>query len=286
MHTYSGMAPLEVWYAIIDSEVLIRTAPDEATRLRRIEFEMKARRRTADSLIGKLLEQKGGQLGFKAQPPTIVRLKRNSRLDRSFRKVLERYPETLPEDRRHLLSRYHLVDVALKVVGVGSVGTRCGVALYVSDGGERLVLQVKEASASVREPFAGNGPHKHQGQRVVAGQRLMQCASDIFLGWASDDDGHQYYVRQLRDMKTSVPYESLKGDVLHNFADMCGWALARAHAKSGDSARLAGYIGTTEKFDRAIAAFSSAYADQCEKDFDTFSRAIKSGRLPVDLETA
>ena len=286
LHAYAGMAPLEVWYAIIDSEVLIRTAPDEATRMRRIEFEMKARRRTADNLVSKLLAQNGGQLEFKAQPPTIIRLKRDSRLARSFRKVLERYPATLPEDRRHLLSRYRLVDVALKVVGVGSVGTRCGVALYVSDGGERLVLQVKEASASVLEPFAGKGLHKHQGQRVVTGQRLMQCASDIFLGWASDDDGHQYYVRQLRDMKTSVPYHLLKGDVLHNFADMCGWALARAHAKSGDSARLAGYIGTTVKFDRAIAAFSTAYADQCEKDFDVFTRAIKSGRLPVEREAA
>lgn len=286
LRTYAGMAPLDVWYAIIDSEILIRTAPDEATRQRRIEFEIKARRRTVHSLIGKLLEEKDGHLAFKDQPPTIARLKRNSRLERSFRNVLERYPATLPEDRRHLLSRYKLVDIALKVVGVGSIGTRCGVALYVSDGGERLVLQVKEASASVLEPFAGKGPHRHQGQRVVAGQRLMQCASDIFLGWASDDDGHQYYIRQLRDMKTSVPYEHLKGDVLNNFADMCGWALARAHSKSGDSARLAGYIGTTDKLDRAIASFSAAYADQCEKDFETFTRAIKSGRLPVEREAA
>lgn len=281
---YAAMAPLDVWYAIIDSEILIRTAPDAATRLRRIEFESKARGRTAESLIGKLLEEKDGHLAFRDQPPTIAHLRRNSRLERSFRKVLERYPATLPEDRRHLLSRYRLVDLALKVVGVGSVGTRCGVALYVSDGGERLVLQVKEANASVLEPFAGKGPHAHQGQRVVAGQRLMQCASDIFLGWASDDDGHQYYVRQLRDMKTSVPYERLKGDVLRNFADMCGWALARAHAKSGDSARLNGYVGTTDKLDRAISGFALAYADQCEKDYEVFMKAIRSGKLPVDIE--
>lgn len=281
---YAMAAPLDAWYAIIDSEILIRTAPDEATRRRRIEFENRARRRTADSLIGKLLVENGGHLRFQDQPPTIAHLPRGSRLEKSFRKVLERYPATLPEDRRYLLSRYRLADLAFKIVGVGSVGTRCAVALYVSDGGDRLVLQVKEACPSVLAPFAGTGPHAHQGERVVVGQRLMQCASDIFLGWADDDDGHQYYVRQLRDMKTSVAYEQLKGQVLFNFADMCGWALARAHAKSGDAARLSGYLGRSDRFDHALCDFAQSYADQCERDFAAFKRAIRAGKIAVEIE--
>ncbi len=284
LREYAMSAPLDTWYAIIDSEILIRTSPDEATRQRRIEFERKARRRTADSLIGKLLMESGGRLRFRDQPPTIAHLRRNSKLEKSFRTALDRYPATLPEDRRYLLSRYRLADLAFKIVGVGSVGTRCAVALYVSDGGDRLVLQVKEACPSVLAPFAGNGPHAHQGQRVVVGQRLMQCASDIFLGWADDDAGHQYYVRQLRDMKTSVAYDQLKGQVLFNFSDMCGWALARAHAKSGDSARLSGYLGSSERLDLAITEFAQSYADQCERDFGVFRRAIRAGKFPVERQ--
>ena len=282
---YALQSPLDNWYALIDSEVLIRTAPDEATRKRRVDFEKKARKRTAESLIGKLLEVNQGHLRFLHQPPVLARLPRNGKLEKSFRLALERYPSTLSEERRHLLSRYRLADVALKVVGVGSVGTRCAVALYVSDGGDRLVLQVKEANASVLAPFAGAGPHTHQGERVVIGQRLAQCASDIFLGWANDDDGHQYYVRQLRDMKTSVAYEQMTGQVLFNFADMCGWALARSHAKSGDSARLSGYLGRSDQVDRAITDYAQAYADQCEQDFEVFKRAIRSGQIPIELES-
>lgn len=281
---YATTAPLDTWYAIIDSEILIRTAPDTATRQRRIDFEQKARRRTADSLIGKLLLESEGKLRFLDQPPTIAHLPRNGKLEKSFRKALERYPQTLSEDRRYLLSRYHLADLAFKIVGVGSVGTRCAVALYLSDGGERLVLQVKEACPSVLAPYAGKGPHAHQGERVVVGQRLMQCASDIFLGWANDDEGQHYYVRQLRDMKTSVAPEALRGPVLFNFADMCGWALARAHAKSGDGARISGYLGNSDRIDRAITDFSLVYADQCEKDFAVFKRAIRTGKIPVEIE--
>lgn len=284
-HVYGAMSPLEIWYAIVDSEVLIRTAPDEATRQRRIRFERKARGRTGDSLLGRLLVQRAGRLHFREQPPTIVRLAPGSRLAKQFCKVLERYPESLAKDRRLLFTRYRFQEIAIKVVGVGSVGTRCAVALYLSEGGDPLVLQVKEAVPSVLEPYAGANRFRHEGERVVVGQRLMQCASDIFLGWASDDDGRDYYVRQLRDMKTSVPLEMLKGPVLHNFADMCGWALARAHAKAGDAARLAGYLGDSDRMDNAIADFAERYADQCERDYATFKRAIKSGVIPVELET-
>ena len=285
MREYGALSPLDVWYSIIDSELLIRTAPDEATRQRRERFERKARARTGHSLLGRLLVEKDGRLRFRKQPPTIVPLAPGSKLARQFRKVLERYPRSLATDRRMLLSRYRFAQIAFKVVGVGSVGTRCAVALYLSSGGEPLVLQVKEAVASVLTPYAGASLFQHEGERVVVGQRLMQCASDIFLGWASDDDGRDYYVRQLRDMKTSVPLEMLTGPVLHNFADMCGWALARAHAKAGGAARLSGYLGSSARMDEAIADFAGRYADQCERDFAVFKRAIRSGRIRVELES-
>jgi len=284
MQEFAQMSPLETWYFIIDSELLIRTAPDKASRQRRQRFEERARTRGVESLLGKLLVEKGGRWRFQEQPPTITRLRHGSALEKSFLTALARYPRTLPEDRRALLERYHLEDIAFKVVGVGSVGTRCAVALYRSETGDSLVLQIKQALRSVLEPFGRRCTLAHQGQRVVVGQRLMQCASDIFLGWASDDEGHDYYVRQLRDMKTSVPLDKLHGPVLYNFAGMCGWALARAHAKGGSAARLAGYMGTNDRLDTALVSFAQAYADQCERDYALFMRAVRSGRIPVEIE--
>lgn len=285
-HEFAEMSPLDVWYYLIDSELLIRTAPDKATRRRREEFEKKARSRTAEQLLAKLIVEENGQPRFIEHRPVLARLDPGGDLDTSFRTVLDRYPQSLSDDRRFLLSRYQLADLAFKVVGVGSVGTRCAVALYVSPAGRRLVLQVKEACPSVLEPFVGKGQFAHQGQRAVVGQRLMQCASDIFLGWASDDQGRHFYVRQLRDMKTNMPTEVLKGPVLFNFADMCGWALARAHAKSGDAARLSGYLGQSDRIDKAMADFAVAYADQCEQDYAVFMKAIRDKKLPVTLEPA
>lgn len=286
MQEFADMAPLDIWYYIIDSELLIKTAPDKATRQRREDFEKKARARTADKMLSKLLVQRHGHNEFIDQLPVIERLKPGSELEVMFRTVLERYPETLPEDRRFLLNEYQLEDLAFKVVGVGSVGTRCAVALYVSEGGDRLMLQVKEAIKSVLEPHVTKGLYDHQGQRVVIGQRRMQCASDIFLGWAKDDAGHYFYVRQMRDMKTNLAMDFLVGQVLFNFADMCGWALARAHAKSGMAPTLTGYLGDTDSFDCAVAEFAHAYADQSEKDYKLFQAGIRSGQIPVEIEPA
>jgi uncharacterized protein (DUF2252 family) len=284
MHEFAAMSPLDTWYFIIDSELLIRTAPDAATRRRRQEFQRKARTRGVESLLGKLLVQQRGSWRFHEQPPILQPLRRGSEVEKSFLLALQRYPRTLPEDRRTLFGRYRLADLAFKVVGVGSVGTRCAVALYLSEGGDPLVLQIKEALPSVLEPYVGRCAYAHEGQRVVAGQRLMQCASDIFLGWASDDNGHDYYVRQLRDMKTSVRLEQLEGPVLYNFAGMCGWALARAHAKAGQAARLAGYIGRNERLDDALVLFAERYADQCERDYALFMKAVHAGKVPVRIE--
>jgi uncharacterized protein (DUF2252 family) len=285
LQEFTALSPLDVWYYIIDSELLIKTAPDEATRERQQEFEKKARARTIDQLIGKLMVERDGRLEFVDRLPTIQRLKPGSDLEVMFRTALERYPASLPDDRRLLLSQYRLDDLAFKVVGVGSVGTRCAVALYVSEGGDPLVLQVKEAMPSVLEPHVGKSRFAHMGQRIVVGQRLMQCASDIFLGWASDDAGHDFYVRQLRDMKTNWDLDFLQGQVLFNFADLCGWALARGHAKSGQAPQLSGYAGKSERLDEAIATFAHAYADQCEKDYAVFQQAGAAGRIPVEMDT-
>ena len=284
LREFAALSPLEIWYYIIDSEILIKTAPDKATRLRRQRFEKRARARTADKLLGRLMVERNGRIEFVDQLPAIARLEPGGELDTKFRAALARYPASLSDDRRFLLAQYHLDDLAFKVVGVGSVGTRCAVALYVSPAGHRLVLQVKEACPSVLEPFVGKPPFAHHGQRVVVGQRLMQCASDIFLGWASDDGGHHYYVRQLRDMKTNLAMDDFVGQVLFNFADMCGWALARAHAKSGQAPRLSGYVGSSDQLDEAVVSFAFAYADQCEKDFESLQQAIRDGRIPVEIE--
>jgi uncharacterized protein (DUF2252 family) len=189
------------------------------------------------------------------------------------------YLSSLQGDRGTLVRRYQTVDVAHKVVGVGSVGTRCYVALLLGAHAEDpLFLQVKEAGPSVLEPFVGKSTYANAGQRVVEGQRLMQAASDIFLGWCQVG-GRDFYVRQLRDMKGSIDVERLSPRGLREYASLCGWALARAHARGGDAAMLSGYLGRGEVFEQALCRFAQAYADQTEQDFAAFQKAVRSGRL-------
>ena len=198
--------------------------------------------------------------------------------------VFSRYRGTLPDDRRVLLDRYALKDKAIKVVGVGSVGTVCSVALLMAGEADPLFLQVKEARASVLEAFAGPSIYPNHGQRVVKGHRLMQSASDIFLGWTQDHDGRHFYVRQLRDMKLKFHIEQFKPAKMVIFADWCGATLARAHARSGEPALISGYLGKTDTFDRAIAAFALAYADQVERDHEVFSKAVRDGKIEARLD--
>ena len=189
------------------------------------------------------------------------------------------YLASLPGDRSTLVRRYRTVDVAWKVVGVGSVGMRCYIALLLGAHAEDpLFLQVKEAGPSVLEPFAGRSTCASAGQRVVEGQRLMQAASDIFLGWCRVG-GRDFYVRQLRDMKGTTDVERLSPRGLRQYAAVCGWALAQAHARGGDAAMLRGYMGRSETFDRALCRFARAYADQTERDFGLFQKAVRAGRL-------
>jgi uncharacterized protein (DUF2252 family) len=187
----------------------------------------------------------------------------------------------LPDERRVILDRYHVIDIARKVVGVGSVGTRCDVALLMASETDPLFLQLKQALPSVLDPYAGKSRYKNHGERVVTGQRMLQAASDVFLGWARDDRGHDYYFRQLRDMKMKLDIEKMSKTQWLEYVEICGWTLARAHARTGASARIAGYMGKNESFDEAIEKFAIAYADQTDRDYALLVKAIRGGHLPA-----
>jgi uncharacterized protein (DUF2252 family) len=194
--------------------------------------------------------------------------------------AFRKYRETLSVDHRELLDRFEMKDIAYKVVGVGSVGTYCSVLLMMAASDDPLFLQLKEARTSVLEPYAGKSRYANRGQRVVAGQRLMQSASDIFLGW-TEESGRHYYVRQLRDMKIKPMVDGMDVTGLGRYSELCGWALARAHAKSGDAAMVSGYLGSSSRFDKAIAQFALTYAEQNELDYKALLKAIQDGRIQV-----
>jgi uncharacterized protein (DUF2252 family) len=182
------------------------------------------------------------------------------------------------------LDRYELVDTAVKVVGIGSVGTLCMIALLISVAGTPLFLQIKEANASVLERYAGKSAYKHAGERVVQGQRLMQPASDLFLGWVTGGKGRHFYVRQLRDVKLSPLVETWDAEMLTIYARACGWVLARAHAKAGGPWAISGYLGKQDDFDEAMGRFALAYADQAEKDYDVLKSAVRAGTIEVQMD--
>jgi uncharacterized protein (DUF2252 family) len=198
--------------------------------------------------------------------------------------LFHRYRLTLPEERRVILDRYQVQDVARKVVGVGSVGTRCAVILLMAGKDDPLCLQLKEALPSVLEPYAGKSRYSNHGERVVTGQRMLQAASDIFLGWTRDDEGRSYYLRQLRDMRMTIDVQGMVQEDWIEFIQICGWALARAHARTGDAARMAGYLGKNELFDQAIEKFALEYADQAERDYAALKKAIKAGKVAAHAD--
>jgi len=200
------------------------------------------------------------------------------------REAFAGYRESMQEDRRVLIDRFELKDIAIKVVGVGSVGTFCCVTLLMASEQDPLFLQVKEARSSVLEAYAGKSIHPNHGQRVVNGIRLMQSASDIFLGWTKGKLGRHFYVRQLKDVKVGVQVELLTPGVMIQYAEICGWTLARAHARSGSPAQISGYLGKSDAFDKAVAAFSIAYADQSERDHAILKKAVRAGRVEAVME--
>lgn len=283
LREYSRLSPLEVWYTRIGAEQAIEMSPDEKTRKLREQMMTKARERIIEHLYPKIVTQTGGRNRFVDQPPILYHVNEPD-WETIVREGLEDYRQSLPEERRVLFDRYQLEDFALKVVGIGSVGTRCYIALLFSEDNHPLILQVKEACPSVLEPYTAKSQYENQGQRVVTGQRLMQSSSDIFLGWTRGRGGKDFYLRQLRDMKFSLPIEGVSAVQLQRYADFCGWTLARAHAKSGDAATISGYLGKGDQFDLAMGEFAIAYAEQTERDHAALVDAVKTGRVEALVE--
>jgi uncharacterized protein (DUF2252 family) len=289
MAEFSEMGELEVWYSRV-SEEEVRGLLTDARTGKKTEKKLsknvrKARGRDSLQALSKLTTVVDGRRTIIDDPPLLVRIPEGEEVRVQVYAILESYKRTLQDDRRHLLDRYRFVDAARKVVGVGSVGTRAYVVLLEGrDENDPLFLQVKEAGASVLEGYVKSNTYEHQGHRVVAGQRLMQAASDIFLGWFRGTSGRDFYWRQLKDMKGSAVVETMSPDELVIYAGLCGWALARAHARSGDRVQIAAYLGKSERFDGAIADFAESYADQTERDHAALCAAVKSGRIAADAD--
>jgi uncharacterized protein (DUF2252 family) len=296
MRGFAAESHLDVWYDRLLASELVDRFGGRLGRRGRIVFAkpfVKARRKTSLRAVTKLTERVHGELRFRSVPPLLVPLP--DMLDEAhaqdetdyLRGLVGKYADSLDEDRRYLFGTYRLVDMARKVVGVGSVGTRATVLLLVGrDGRDPLVLQAKEAQASVLEPYLGASEFQNHGERVVRGQRISHAASDIFLSWTRGmgPDGKEYdfYVRQLWDWKASMDLSTMSESGLHAYTRACGWSLARAHARSGDRLAIAAYLGAGSSFDRAIARFSAAYADQNELDYQRLVMAVAAGEVPAE----
>jgi uncharacterized protein (DUF2252 family) len=282
---YADMPTLDVWYAALDVTKVMSSATDKAARVRlRKRIKKEKARTVTEHESPSMAEKKNGKYVIKDNPPLIYHpqlLDLAADWD-NIQQAFARYRDTLDDERKVLLDGYHLVDVALKVVGVGSVGTVCAIGLMMAAPDDVLFLQIKQAGPSVLEPYAGKSVYDNHGERVVAGQRLMQSASDIFLGWTFGKERRHFYIRQLRDMKMKALVEVFNPTTMLDYAMLCGWTLARAHAKSGDPAMIAGYLGKSDVFDRAIASFSEQYADQAERDHAAFMQAIRQGRIQAE----
>ncbi len=298
MREFAGQPFLDVWYAHLDIEPAIAQFRSQVKAKRyKLAEKLLAKAHTSDSTkaLGKLTTMVDGQRRIISTPPTVMPIEevfadvQADAIYQLIRAVIRKYGRSLQSDRRHLLEQFTLVQVARKVVGVGSVGTRAWIVLMdAADGDEPLFLQAKEAQPSVLAEYAGRSRYSNQGERVVAGQHLQQAQSDIFLGWtrvqAPDGIDRDFYVRQLKDWKFSVPIELLLPVGMAMYARLCGWTLARAHARSGDRVALAAYLGGSARFDQAIADFAETYADQNEHDYAAFQAAVKDGRAEATTE--
>jgi uncharacterized protein (DUF2252 family) len=289
MLEYSKLSALQIWYAHIDLADLIDLGSDDEIK----QFQKKRLKKAAEYTahekeFAKLTYREGKRARIKDEPPLIYHLtgEEGERMLQQAEAVHKKYVKSLSEDKRILLNRYSVHDIVIKVVGVGSVGTLCGISLLMSSTGEPIFLQFKEARQSVLEPhLKTKSIYKHQGERIVMGQKLMQSASDMFLGWTDGESGKFFYIRQLRDAKVKPVLEVMKAKNLMDYARACGWVLARAHARSGDASVLSGYMGKNKEFANAIADFSVSYANQNEADYKKMLDAVKSGRLPIPIES-
>jgi uncharacterized protein (DUF2252 family) len=297
MASFASVTDLDVWYARMDVDTAAKELASQLTAkmVKRTGKSLaKARTRDRMAAFSKLTRAVDGERRIVADPPLIVPIEdlaqgteRDEIFD-SLQELVRSYRDTLQRDRRILLERYRLVDVARKVVGVGSVGTRAWIALMLGrDGEDPLLLQIKEAEASVLEKFVAASEFDNHGERVVTGQRLMQASSDIFLGWlhgagAGDDRARDFYARQLRDWKGSAEIEQMVPKGMAKYGSLCGWTLARAHARSGDPIAIASYLGKGASFDRAIVEFSHAYAEQNDRDYKALQAAVESGKVKAE----
>ena len=290
------MGTLDIWYTKIDEQMLLNAVTEmgkdegkakskalkSATKKATTNFD-KARRKTSMKAEEKLTEVVDGHHQFREEPPLLSRSAITAEYRGRVQKAFSSYRATLSEERRRLLERFHMVDMAVKVVGVGSVGTRAGILLLEGrDISDPLILQFKEATSSVLEPYVGASKTSQHGQRVVEGQRYMQAASDIFLGWVRGDGGRDFYVRQLHDMKGSADIDTIQPIGLTAYARLCGATLARAHARGGDVVAIDAYIGADETFADALEEFAQVYADQAEQDYGQLKQAIADGKIPVE----
>jgi uncharacterized protein (DUF2252 family) len=297
MRDFAGMTNLDVWYAHADMDQLLAQFQSQLNKRQRTAVSKGlAKARTRDSMqeLAKLTHLVDGRPRIISDPPLVVpvdevvaRQGDRKALESELADLIGKYRRTLETDRRYLLAQYEFADMARKVVGVGSVGTQCWIVLMLGrDESDPLFLQVKEAEDSVLSRFVGASRYSNQGQRVVAGQRLMQATSDIFLGWqrADDPDGQprDYYVRQLRDWKFSIDIDALVPRSMRMYGELCAWTLARAHACSGDQIAIAAYLGGSDVFDQAITEFAAAYADQNQRDYEALVAAVDSGRITAE----
>ena len=286
MRDFADMDVMDIWYARIDDSDILSMFPDERRDVQAKRIAKATAHSSSELVYPKLVDETDGQPHIREAPPTIFHPEESrypGYMD-TCRDALAKYRDTLPDDRRVLFDRFRLVDVAIKVVGIGSVGTMCMVALFISLADRPFFLQIKEANASVLEPYAGASAYSHHGQRVVEGQRLMQPASDMFLGWVTGPKGRQFYLRQLRDVKVSTLVETFDAEELTIYARACGWALARAHAKAGDPWTISGYLGKQDEFDEGMGKFALAYADQAERDHAALRAAVRAGIIDVQME--
>jgi uncharacterized protein (DUF2252 family) len=296
MRDFASMRTLELWYARVDVDDLARSFTEQASSAdaRRLEHDL-AKARTKDSLkaFSKLTHLVDGERRIVSDPPLVVPLDELPEADQrqlaheTVQRLIRDYRRTLSGDRRRLLERFRYVDAAHKVVGVGSVGTRAWIVLMLGRGADDpLFLQAKEAGVSVLEPYLGKSGYSNHGQRVVEGQRLMQAASDILLGWlrekGADNEPRDFYVRQLWDQKGSVSTETMPPRLLEDYGRLCGWTLAKAHARAGDPVAIAAYLGKGDVFDKALAGFAETYADQNERDYAALEHAVKEGRVEAE----
>ena len=286
MSEFAGAPALQVWYAQLSLARLREGIPRKSDRKAFDKAVKKARGKNSQRALGKLTETMDGERRIRSQPPLLIPLRElAAHFDRdNLRSTVEKnfrdYVESLPQDRRRVLHRFSIVDMALKVVGVGSVGTRCWIVLLQGrDHGEPLFLQIKEASASVLEAHLQASAFDHPGQRVVNGRRLMQASSDLFLGWSGTMDGGHYYWRQFHDMKGSADVAAMDETRLKHYGGVCGWTLAHAHARSGDAVAISAYMGSGKAFPRSLAEFGMTYAKQNQADYDAFRQAITDGRI-------